>query len=178
VLVLKTDPEPGRTAIERWAHDLEHMHEYDFVITCVQMISPTKAPNAKLSAMAAKSHSMCVKNQGPLFDLLICDEAHHAIADSWKIIFQALAPIAQTVITATGNKHDLHPKQVLLTGTSHKLQQDNYPGKPHHKLRIWTLTQGFQGLFMADGSREKVLLKHTVLYEVRIHTRQGHLHAL
>lgn len=141
VLVLGTNQQHGDAA-DCWKWELETMHEYDYVITTVQMISPSKkmAPNSKLSAMAAKSYAMCVAGTGPLFDLLICDEAHHAMALTWDVVFTSLCPIAQTFITE-GHRHELRPKQLLLTGTSHRLQEERFPVQARHNLRIWTLTQ-------------------------------------
>jgi hypothetical protein len=134
------------------------------------MISPTITKSDKLREMADKSRAMCKAGTGPLFDLLVCDEAHHAVSATWVAVFKALGGIAQTLITEGGNRHELSPKQLLLTGTSHRLQgaeKKRFPVKDRHNLRIWTLTQGFQGELAEGGGRQGVLLQHTVFYEVR-----------
>lgn len=173
-LVLGRDPDAQwPKPADRWANELATMHNYDYVITTVQSISPSREQPVKLAAMAAKSHAMCVAGTGPLFDLIICDEAHHAIATTWNLVFQSLGPVAPTLITR-GNGHRLRPKQLLLTGTSHRLMEQRFPVEPRHNLRIWTLSQGFRGLEglppdVAEEPRQRVLLKRTVFYEVSLH---------
>lgn len=142
------------------------MHEYDYVITTVKMISPTTEISSKLSAMAEKSRAMCDAGTGPLFDLIVCDEAHHAVAATWVAVFQALGDIGQKYMKAE-KEQELFPKQLLLTGTSHRLHVERCPVDAAHNLRIWTLTQGMQGLQGQGGVRKGVVLKRTVLYEVR-----------
>lgn len=76
------------------------LHEYDYVITTAKMISPTTEISSKLSAMADKSRAMCDAGTGPLFDLIVCDEAHHAVAATWVAVFQALGDIGQKYMKA------------------------------------------------------------------------------